>query len=418
VNTAHAKGEHLAHDDAAVRLAPLLTLARAAGNPALDPTAADEQREQLMNALAARRAFAPPSRRWMLAPLAAALALAAVLLVWPRSKELTYSIEGSLADGSYVQAGEHSSATLRFDEGSELVLDPSSRARVGAVTPHGATVVLENGRAHVSVHHVPGAAWTVHAGPFDIAVTGTKFDVAWSGEELDLELYEGTVTVRGPLVGGALDLHAGQRISAHAGGSLDVRPIASVTLGETSSTTVSSDRPSAPEAPISSSSAAPEASKPTVSWAQRAAAGDFRGVMDDADRLGIEVALASRSLEDLAALSDAARFSGRPEVARRALLAERSRFAGSGAATSAAFLLGRLSEDSFGQISEAISFYEQYLAEAPGGAFSAEALGREMMALKRSRGSTAAVPAATDYLARYPSGPYAAAATDIVSDHR
>jgi TolA-binding protein len=120
--------------------------------------------------------------------------------------------------------------------------------------------------------------------------------------------------------------------------------------------------------------------------------------------------LTGGSLEDLGALADAARYAGRSAVAKRVLLAERQRFAGSGPARDAAFFLGRIAEDSGGG---AIEWYERYVAESPRGPYASQAFGRKMMLLHKQRGAMAAKPVASEYLKRYPNGPYAAAARKI-----
>src|SRR5262249_34553322 len=121
------------------------------------------------------------------------------------------------------------------------------------------------------------------------------------------------------------------------------------------------------------------------------------------------------SLADRAALADAARYAGRTDIARRALLAQRARFAGTAEARDAAFLLGRIADDALGRPSEAIGLYDAYLAEAPHGPFAAEALGRKMMATKRTRGAEAARAVAAEYLPRFPKGAHAKTAQELAS---
>ena len=112
------------------------------------------------------------------------------------------------------------------------------------------------------------------------------------------------------------------------------------------------------------------------------------------------------------ALADAARYARRSDLARRALIAKRQRFAGSGGAREAAFFLGRLAEDNGGG---ALEWYDRYLSESPRGAYASQALGRKMMLVYQQRGEAAAAPLARDYLGRYPAGPYASAARKIVA---
>ena len=89
-------------------------------------------------------------------------------------------------------------------------------ARVKARTRAGATIRLERGQASFAVVHRPGARWNVEVGPFEIAVTGTEFDVHWSDDRQGFEVVmkSGTVVVSGSLTGEGIPLHAGQRLVA------------------------------------------------------------------------------------------------------------------------------------------------------------------------------------------------------------
>jgi hypothetical protein len=134
-------------------------------------------------------------------------------------------------------------------------------------------------------------------------------------------------------------------------------------------------------------------------------------VLSEAQARGIDSVLGSGSLDDLVALADAARYAGRGDLAQRALQSVRSRFASSPAARTAAFLLGRMAEG--GAPSAAIGWYDRYLAEAPGGAFASEALGRKMLLLRTSSPAQARA-VAKQYLKSFPKGGYAQVARDIV----
>jgi hypothetical protein len=146
------------------------------------------------------------------------------------------------------------------------------------------------------------------------------------------------------------------------------------------------------------------------SWSQHVAAGEYDVVLREADSRGVDGAIRKGSLADVAALADAARYGGRTPLAKRALTAERSRFAGSSEARTAAFLLGRMAEDADGDARAAIGWYDRYLAEAPKGPLASEALGRKMLLVFRTSGADAAKPIAEQYLRRYPSGSYATVA--------
>jgi hypothetical protein len=148
-------------------------------------------------------------------------------------------------------------------------------------------------------------------------------------------------------------------------------------------------------------------------WSTRVAHGDFDGVLADAEYHGIDRALSESTVVDLAALADAARYARRPDLARRALMAERTRYPGSMQALDAAFFLGGLAE---GQNSDAASleWYDVYLGENASGPYASQALGRKMVLVHRLNGTGSARPIATEYLARFPDGPYASAASKLL----
>jgi hypothetical protein len=372
--------------------------------------------------------------------VAAALGIAAVLFFVVRTKSLSYSVAGAGSTAGYIEAKSDAPAVLHFSEGSEIKLAPGSRARVAEVSAHGARIILESGSAHIAIQHLPKAEWSVDAGPFRIAVIGTDFDVHWSGNEIAIELHHGAISVSGGAAGGEVKLTSGQKLVAHSEGDLSVSvlpPENSAAPATTSSATAAAPQSAASTAPdsqndaadtapsstavaaepaVSASQVAPADSAPVtrVSWSDRVAKGDYQAVLDDATARGLDAVLGNAPLSDLTALGDAARYKGKNDVASRTLIAERKRFPGTGAAASAAFLLGRMAEDSSGDVTGALGYYDAYLTEAPGGTYAAECLGRKMSAVKRSQGADAARPIANDYLTRFPRGPYADMAREIV----
>lgn len=98
--------------------------------------------------------------------LAAALALVAAVLVWPRAP-LRYSVEGAhIVNSGYVSASGQLPAVVRFSDGSVATLAAGSGARIVDVTPKGARVVLEDGRAEIEISPRAGARWSIEAGPY------------------------------------------------------------------------------------------------------------------------------------------------------------------------------------------------------------------------------------------------------------
>lgn len=370
-------------------------------------------RERLLVA-ATKRWSRSATRRLLL--LAAALALpiavavAVVVVVVRRPARLEYSVAGSVVtDGPWLGvAPSGGPLSLRFSDGTELALAPGSKGRVGEVTGNGARVVLGDGVLQAHVVHRRDARWAVAAGPYAIEVTGTAFDVGWSAasEELDLTLHDGSVVVRGPSLPDGLRVATGQRLVARA------------STGEAQLSSVLTAQPheEAPvvDAPASATEAATQvhpALRPQATWSEMMADGNFRGVLDAAEARGIDSTLTRGSLADVVAFADAARYMHERSLARRGLLAERSRFAHSAEARGAAFVLGRLADD-VGARDEAIRWYDIYLAESPRGSFVAEALGRKLVALAESGDAVGARAAAAEYLRRFPQGAHAAYARD------
>ncbi|HEY1691828.1 MAG TPA: FecR domain-containing protein [Polyangiaceae bacterium] len=327
-----------------------------------------------------------------------------------------------------------SSARLVFDDGSDVTMAPGSRGRVAATTPVGAELVLEQGRARVHVQHRDRTKWLVDAGPFAVKVTGTEFFVAWAAdaETLDVWMTSGKVEVTGPVLGDALSLATGQHLRARlkdGAVQIDAAPAppgAEVGAINPPPTTPAPDStlpptPALPLAPAPSLAPAlapaPALSLtpalPSSSWSRLVTAGQYARVVHEADAEGVPHALATRSLADLRALGDAARYAGNPALARRAYAMLRGRFPSSGDARTAAFLIGRIAEEQDHSGAEASRWYDAYLSEAPGGAYAGDALGRKMVIVTRSQGRDAARPLAARYLRQFPGGPYAAAARDL-----
>jgi hypothetical protein len=352
------------------------------------------------------------------AGVVAAGALAAGLLMTQSGDDaITFRVAGGAlaGDGRIVGA---EATRISFSDGSEATLSRGAEARVEKLDEHGGAVVLKRGSMRVHIAKKPQASWTVAAGPYDVRVTGTAFDVSWSAQEqaFDLRMQSGAVIVTGPLAPSGIVLKAGQHLfGGVAEGRLTVEGVGGFAAEAASNPTpVAAFEPPPLEtrAPVTPTAppAPPRASPETHAWTKQVAQGHFAAVLEDAERRGLERTLAGGSLEELAALADAARYLGRSQIAKRVLLAERQRFASSAPARDAAFFLGRIAEDSGGG---GIEWYERYVAESPRGPYASQAFGRKMMLLYKQRGAAAAKPVAAEYLGRFPNGPYAAAARKL-----
>jgi TolA-binding protein len=395
---------------------------------------------------------------WFGLPVAAAaMALVVALGVWGvmlwRPVGLIVD-DGTVDEAGVVHAVPAGQPSLHFSDGTEVNLGSSSRARVTERTRHGARVLLEEGRAQAQVVPRRGAEWVFDAGPCRINVTGTRFDMRWSSPEqvLEVRLYHGSVVVKGPPALSGVPMRAGQRlvmdvrqgsvrltdlpsastitaVGAPGGtrGPGEARlPPASLPVSPGSASMPSQDNsPAPPAAPgldapasgaTSSGLAGPAAGAHRgETWPARVLAGEFRAVIDEARRRGIDDVLRNDSAASLMALADAARYAGASSLAERSLLKVRARFPRSGPAHRAAFLLGRMAEDQEGNLGDALRWYETYLTDVPDDGFRAEAMGRRMTATLRVSGAAQARDLAAEYLRHYPQGAYAKAARAILS---
>jgi hypothetical protein len=150
-------------------------------------------------------------------------------------------------------------------------------------------------------------------------------------------------------------------------------------------------------------------------WSSAITTGNAARVVGEAEAHGLEKALVEVDSTALMALSDASRYSGRPEVAVRALVAERQRFPDTTFAHAAAFLLGKLADDR-GEVAAGLAWYRRYLSETPDGPYAAEALGRKMLAIERISGRDAARSIASEYVQRFPNGTYMLQAHAILAN--
>ena len=398
---------------------------------------------KLQQALEARK-HAPATslravrRAWtyaLVAAVACGCALFFVRVHAVRESALTFQvIHGNVGEDRDIASDEPDTA-VRFSDRSELVVDQGARLRVAALEARGARVLLESGTVHVHIQHRPGSSWAIDAGPYVVHVTGTEFDLAWNGGEqtLDLRLRRGSVTVNGPLAEEGIRLVAGQHLRMNAAsGSLSIAS-SDASGGQGDAPAAAPSAGAAPEAadtasalpspsPVRTDAPAPASVRASqgmasarrgTGWTAGIAPRDFGGLVAVAERRGLERTLADSSAADLAALADAARFTRRPDIARRALTAERDRYGASREARDAAFFLGGIAEAS-GDANAALDWYETYLRESGRGPYAAEALGRKMTLVLRLRGADDARPIAAEYLHRFGEGAYAPNAAKLL----
>ncbi|MBL9021442.1 MAG: FecR domain-containing protein [Myxococcales bacterium] len=319
----------------------------------------------------------------------------------------------------FIDAGANETL-LTFSDGSRVVFARGARGRVADRTSRGARIVLSSGVVDLDVVHRDATEWSVEAGPHVVRVTGTSFRVRFDPERghFEVRMRDGRVIVAGPGAPEGLPVVRGQALVAERAGGYHIADAATLTEDVAAS---SLDAPGAPARPVPSASSPSSESSPSnessadepakASWSAKVSRGEYKAVVDEANARGLESVASTAPLADLIALADAARYTKSPAVARRALEAQRARFADTTAGRTATFLLGRIAEDSDGSPARALELYDAYLAT--GGAFASEALGRKMMIVSRTKGAAAAAPIARAYLEAYPKGAYASIAGEL-----
>lgn len=316
------------------------------------------------------------------------------------ASSLTFNVGGARgAQGELLSAPTSEDLPIAFSDGSRVRLAPSSHARVTELAAQGARVLVEEGTVHVSVvHHDTTTRWIVAAGPYEVRVTGTRFDVTYepTGSRLHVRLDEGSVVVTGCASSGA------EGRVVRAGESIDCelpRPLAPAMA------TVAA--PAASTAPTASTRPLPVAVSAPANVVALAKRGAYTESLMAAEANGFSSTCDALSETELLLLADAARYAGRFDRAIQALTAARLRFPGSDAAASAAFELGRIAMDVQRELVVAGDSFETYLRERPAGSLAREAMGRALEARQRSGDHSRAERLAVRYLEAYPDGPHA-----------
>lgn len=331
--------------------------------------------------------------------------------------ETTLDLDAQSSRSSRLLATEASSTQVFFSDTSEVTLFPHTTLRLEVQKEGRVLARLTQGKLSVRVHHRDSTDYRFLAGPYEVQVVGTAFDLDYDpdSEHLHLAMHEGRVLVR----------DASGTLQAVTAGQTLERP-------ESKGPPPSGQTSSAPEDPISPQeasthlsqrnpthrSAAPARSEPSApNFRDLARRGQFAEIVAFAEREGVERILRERSPEDLQELAQAARYTGRMALAERTFGHLERVFPTSAPGTTASFFVGRMAEER-GLFGEALGRYTTYLAASPEGLYSAEALGRKMALIQKTQGKTAALSSAREYLKRFPKGPYRTLAEGILGSKR
>jgi transmembrane sensor len=372
----------------------------------------------------------------VLAGACVAGAVMAVAWVFPRG-QLQFRVAGgkvAIDKGAWMSAPSDRALPVEFSDGSRFVLSAGTRGRVVRTAKTGAELLVERGRADLSIVPRRDNDWRVDLGPFVVRVTGTRFSADWNPdlERLVVVLHEGTVTVTGCGLDGETRLHAGQVLKAScseakveissdpgpSGAEGNAGPPSTPEGAEPSGRAeaelgggVSAERAEADPGPAPSGAARAPGRRPRqeegTSWRALASEGHYREALAAAEALGFEAECMRASAVDLLALGTAARFAQSPLLANQAYLALRQRFKTDPRASLAAFNLARVAFDQAGDYAQAASWFETYLREQPAGPLAEEASGRLLEARERAGDRAGAKRMAERYLVRYPRGAHA-----------
>jgi hypothetical protein len=366
-------------------------------------------------------------------------------------------------------------AALVFSDDSEIVLRTGAKARLVELDDRGLRMILESGHLDARVTPGGGYRWVVQAGPYQVHVLGTVFSVGWSPEEHELQVVvsRGKVRVldseqegaeRVLVAGDKLTMTRPDQATSTTPGPAAVEPLVdqpmkpqaepvSVGLNDGSAALLAeSDNGGAATRPgslgvraskkarspgprgevpmgVSVGGSLPAASvaveqrgdrdapgAAAAEWKRLAKAGDYKGAVQAAQRVGVDGLLHTSTATDLLLLADAARLSGSVSLASRTLTTIRGRHPAHPNAAVAAFTLGRLASEAQHDDRAAVRWFETYLRQSPSGSLSEGARGRRLAALLRLGDSASARNAARDYLKHHPSGHRASVARSLLDD--
>jgi len=362
--------------------------------------------------------------------------------VQPEEAALTYSVNDAAGHGlskgpfgtSQLLATEQESKWIHFSDSTVIELKPYTTLRVSLVEGGAVVARLVQGALKADVHHHDRTDYRFQAGDYEVKVVGTAFDLAFEPEpaRFDLNLREGRVVV---------DERAGPTRIVRAGEQLHLPALADRQMGErqTGGRQIARGNVSQAEgvdldslapgqlapgqlapgqlapgqlapgqlapgqlAPDQETASPQPAAAP--SYKDLARRGQFQAIVVAARRAGVDRVLAAKAPSELHELAQAARYTGQVALSEKVFAHLATEHARSPEGRSAAFFRGRLAEDS-GRMQLAEQHYRAYRAQG-GGAYSAEALGREMTLVQKTDGPAAARPLAAEYLRRFPRGAY------------
>ncbi|MCP4680060.1 MAG: hypothetical protein GY854_32125 [Deltaproteobacteria bacterium] len=375
-------------------------------------------------------------RYFVMAAAAAVIIASAIGLIAFRERQnpLPFWIGEKLVagdEGSWIDTSQNTSTPIRFAGGSRMEFSQESTARVVASNDQTVQVSLSDGEVFADINGNGKTNWRLKAGPYQVDVVGTIFEVSWnkSNKALNVAVKKGVVLVSGEgLNKPGVRLTTGERLqvdknkvlvsldseksAVDTGSSVSnvssppsIDPEPEIGVDEDTRSDIATAKKSAART-ASVQRAETRAPKATHAWRGFYDNKDYRGALDAAEEAGLAELLATLGCEDLWRIASAARYARKGQASIEALLSIRERCPKSKRAKTATFLLGRVSQELKGDVVTAQRWFGIYLNETPGGPLAEEALGRLIDACARAGKRREARQHAEEYLSRYPDGPF------------
>jgi transmembrane sensor len=318
---------------------------------------------------------------WFAPVLAASLFLCGALFVgwhWLRAPH-------SLAlNGTVVESSESGSELLTLPDGSRIELGSASRVVVDTYEANKVQVTLKRGSAEFDVAHQSGRRFAVLAGSFEISVLGTHFSVSLGAAsepgQVTVQVARGKVSVR-------------NRQSAP-----DERVLAA---GQTWSAAEQTRPSTVLDAAGSNSGAAAKTESAEEQELARIPPSAPKG--SAATTLGSGDESSATEAKDLFEAAQLSRINGNLRQSADSLNKLRKSYRSDPRASLAAFELGRMRMDIFGDATGSIDAFRDAIKLSPNATFREDAEAR-LVQLYHRQGDRRCEAAKAQYLERYPNG--------------
>jgi len=139
------------------------------------------------------------ARLWLFAAAVTVAAASILGLGFRTDSQLSYELRGAAAENGIIEA-RRGEATVALSDGSSILAENGTKFSVDVLGRSSALTQLQNGKLHVRVAHNEDTSYRFIAGPYEIRVVGTEFDLAWdaSGAGLSLSMSKGEVRLLAP----------------------------------------------------------------------------------------------------------------------------------------------------------------------------------------------------------------------------